>query len=208
MLEKPLLTGGNVRRGGLSCCYCCDSKRATLIVTVIDMLLAIILMILLTISKTDPKITELNQEEIDHIQKYYVLSMVSQGIGLGFNIATIVGALLYNRRLIILGIVWTIIGVVLTFIYGAGLARATDYPISAFLMFAWVSSTFMFGLCWYIFSSLYISIQTQKQPIIWAFIQIYPEIIFIHEVNQGIMSALTYDREEHCGLCSCKICLR
>lgn len=181
MLEKPLLTGGNVRRGGLSCCYCCDSKRATLIVTGIDMLLTIILMILLTISKTDPKINELNQEEINHICKYYVLSMVSQGIGLGFNIATIVGALLYNRRLVILGIVWTIIGVVLTFIYGAGLARATDYPISAFLMFAW--------------------------PIIWAFIQIYPEIIFIHEVNQGIMSALTYDREEHCGLCSCKICL-
>ena len=150
MLEKPLLTGGNVRRGGLSCCYCCDSKRATLIVTVIDMLLAIILMIMLTISRTDPKLVkdELNQEEIDHIQKYYVLSMVSQGIGLGFNIATIVGALLYNRRLIILGIVWTIIGVVLTFIYGAGLARATDYPISAFLMFAWVRLTFMFD-CMY-----------------------------------------------------------
>ena len=88
MLEKPLLTGGNVRRGGLSCCYCCDSKRATLIVTVIDMLSAIILMILLTISKTDPKLVtdELNQEEIDHISKYYVLSMVSQGIGFGFNI--------------------------------------------------------------------------------------------------------------------------
>ena len=88
MLEKPLLTGGNVRRGGLSCCYCCDSKRATLIVTGIDMLIAIILMIMLTISKTDPKLVtdELNQEEIDHISKYYVLSMVSQGIGLGFNI--------------------------------------------------------------------------------------------------------------------------
>jgi len=69
----------------------------------------------------------------------------------------------------------------------------------------------MFGIV--IFSSQCISkpysqLQTIKQPIIWAFIQIYPEIIFIHEVNQGIMSALTYDREEHCGLCSCKICLR
>ena len=173
LLEKPLLTGGNVRRGQ-GCC-CCDSKRATIIINGIDIILRIILLIILTVAKDEDLSMVLSEEDQDRVTKYYIISMVVTGVGIGFNILSITGASLYNRRIVILGIVWQIINVIMSIVYGAGFAKVSDKDHPYFLMFA--------------------------GPIIWSVIKIIPQIIFVREINQGIMSVLTYDREERSICC-------
>ena len=68
--------------------------------------------------------------------------------------------------------VWVVVSVILTFAFGTALAKTANITILPFLIFGW--------------------------PVIWAVIQIYPQIVFVQEVSNGVMSALTYDREEWC----------
>mmetsp|Transcript_11053 Transcript_11053/g.24362 ORF Transcript_11053/g.24362 Transcript_11053/m.24362 type:complete len:177 (+) Transcript_11053:216-746(+) len=169
----PLLAGGNIRRGQ-HIFGCCDSKRGTIIVNVLDILLTAISMIILTVIYNDPDRGKqaTNQETVDHINNYYLASMIVSGITFAINLIVIFGAYIYNRRLVILGIVWIITRTVLTIVYDAFLAEDTDLHV------------------------LYIVL-----PILWALIMFYPQVIFILEVNSGIMSALTYSREKHCCCC-------
>ena len=138
LLDTPLLTGGNVQRG-TRCCGC-DTKLATIIVNIINILLDTILMILLTLAKDDPQLSggkKMTEETMHHINQYYILTMVFAGLGIGISILAILGACLYNRRLIILNVVWDIVSVILTFIFGVGLARSEGIQVKSFLMFGW-----------------------------------------------------------------------
>ena len=135
LLDTPLLTGGNVQRG--TRCYGCDTKLATIIVNIIDVGLDILLMILLTLTKNDFLKEEQTEETIHHINQYYILTMVFAGLSIGINILAITGACLYNRRLIIFNVVWDIIGVILTFIFGVGLRKMETVPVESFLTFGW-----------------------------------------------------------------------
>ena len=99
ILDTPLLSGGNVRRGNRCCC--CDSRRGTIIVSIIDILLSILMLVMLTIVEKR-KILSSNDDPdyVNRINLYYLLCMIFEGVGIGISILAIIGAILYNRRLV------------------------------------------------------------------------------------------------------------
>ena len=98
ILDTPLLSGGNVRRGNRCCC--CDSRRGTIIVSIIDILLSILILVLLTIEKRKILSSNDDPDYVNHINLYYLLCMIFDGVGMGISILAIIGAILYNRRLV------------------------------------------------------------------------------------------------------------
>ena len=114
-----------------------------------------------------------DQELINSFNRYYLPSMIVFGVSIAIDFVVIFGAWIYSRRLVVLGVVWSIVAVILQFALNP---TTGDDPASTVL---------------FIIVSL-----------VWGLITLYPLIIFINEVSRGIMSPLTYDREQHC----CSFC--
>lgn len=171
--HAPLLAGGNIRRGQHICG--CDSRRGTITVKCLDMTVLIVVIIVLTFSYKDLDKTNQNEEQIEHINTYYLWSMILYGASLAMAVLVIFGAWLYNRRLVVTGMVWIVIELILTLVFCAPLFNSMGRNV--------LHTFYIIG------------------PIVWTAIQMYPQAVYIHEVNSGTMSPLTYDREARCCCC-------
>mmetsp|Transcript_22962 Transcript_22962/g.41219 ORF Transcript_22962/g.41219 Transcript_22962/m.41219 type:complete len:199 (-) Transcript_22962:68-664(-) len=161
---------------------CCDSKRATIIINIIALLLTITNMIILSVEYNDPN---LEKEVMEHktinwinqnyrINQNYTPSMIVNGVEIGTHLIAIFGAYSYDMYLVMLGVVWVIVRLFLTTI-----SLPDEYTDDIAYL------------------SLFIVLST-----VWKLIICYPQFQFIHEVGYGIMSPETYPREEHCSCCA------
>lgn len=177
MLDKtPLLAGGNVRRGTRVCG--CDSRRGTIAVKCLDIAVTIVIIVCLTVMYKDEKNKPADQGEGGEEgpdRKYYLTLMIVSGITLAMNILVIVGAALYNRRLVVIGMVWIVIELILTLVLSTSLLKHMGRDVLEIL--------YIVG------------------PIAWTGIQLWPQAVYVTEVSTGTMSPLTYHREARCCCC-------
>lgn len=173
--ETPLIGDegrGNIKRGHG---FCCDSKRGTIIVNAIAIVLTALGMISLAVAYNDPNLEEkvVDQEAIDLFNKYYTPIMVVSGIAIVIKIIAIFGASIYNIYMVLLGAVYIIVAVITELVVVPLSNPGTQY------------------LHWYDFVG----------TIVWTVFVLYWHFLFISEVKKGIMSPQTYPREKHSCCC-------
>jgi uncharacterized membrane protein YkgB len=121
----------------------------------------------------DPKAFGFTDDQAKQFQETYTISMIIYGIGLIVNIIVICGASMYNACLIMFGVLWILVELSFSIYYQSTLPKTEQsYP-----MFTIIGS------------------------IIWDGLILYPHIVLISEIRNGIMAPETYARERFSCCC-------
>lgn len=182
--EQSAPVADGPKQGSKCCGFCCDYRRAVIIVSTVWSLLHLVLIILIasdaisgeTIGDVDSVDKDAWEE---HVEDYQTAQIILSVLWIVFGAGAVVGALKYNFWLV-------------------GL-----YPLYLVVCFI-TDVTLMVNTC-NDFEGIGKQCKVSGIPIIieviFVAINIYPSIGFIVEVRKGIMSKETYPREEYSCLC-------
>jgi len=165
---SPLLENYDVqdKKGHKLFFFCCDSRRATIIVNIISMIVFIACLIAALV----PGRIRVSDQ-----------SLVTMFFNIIFTIVILFGAYKWHYIAVLIGLLWEVF--ILTFwIVGASESMKNtwnQYDNSE------KNSTIAFVII----------------SIIWQFVVIYAEAIFVYESKSGIMAPDTYEREEYSCCC-------
>ena len=182
--EPPIPIRNQEKKGAKCCGFCCDYRRAVIIVNFIGIIVDTLLMIAFFGSS----FVSASQSEEFFFWSASVNGILT-AITLLFNIVAIIGALQYNIYLIGTVIGWTLLHYVVHTIIEVVTSRQ-PYQEAIGDQHAWFGC---FG---------------SPTPISEIFLGaiamvliIYPHVGFVHEVKSGILSRETYPREEFSCCC-------
>jgi hypothetical protein len=119
----------------------------------------------------NPKAFGLTEDQAKQLQDTYTISMIIYGIGLLVNVIVICGASMYNACLIMFGVLWILVELSFSIYYQTTLPK-DQYPIYTII-----------------------------GSIIWDGLILYPHIVLISEIRNGIMAPETYARERFSCCC-------
>jgi multidrug efflux pump subunit AcrB len=131
----------------------------------------ILAMVFASMVNYDPKSYGLNDAQAAQFQESYMTSMIIYGVGLLVNIIVICGASMYNACLIMLGVLWILVELGFSIYYQTTLPK-DQYPV--------------YGII---------------GSVIWDGLILYPHIVLISEIRNGIMKPETYARERFSCCC-------
>ena len=120
--DTPLLsTSDDEPKGHRVCGCCCDSKRGTIIVNTIALVLTGLSMIVLASGSNNPTWEDkvADQASIDYINKNYLPLMIMNGLSLAISIGVIFGASIYNICLVAIGVLWTLANLIWSIVVAA-----------------------------------------------------------------------------------------
>jgi hypothetical protein len=115
-----------------------------------------------------------DDELVNDLERGSTITSAIYGFGIVVSLIVIYGAISYNASVVVLGVFWTVAQTIASIILQQQAYRESGlkYPIIDAVLRVGISS-----------------------------LLIYPPVIFISEVRQGIMSKETYHREEHSCCC-------
>jgi hypothetical protein len=192
-LQALNLQGGNYRNDNIKlgdkCCgCCCDTRRATIILSILGLTFSALNVVALIGAeaireKTHEKIDD--DILIDTVEKTYFIQAILESIEIFTSLACLIGGIKYNIYLVGVHIGYMVLQYIIS----------TSVDISAFIEI----------------KKIYHGMETINYPwtgfvisaIVLGFI-IYPMVRFIKEVKLGIMSPETYPREEYSCCCTPK----
>jgi fumarate reductase subunit C len=172
------------KQGAKCCGFCCDYRRAVIIVNIVIIILEFILIITLTTYGVGFYYQGVSSEAWEeHLETCAIVEIICSIVSIALSSAAIAGAVKYNMFLVGANGVWLIVGYIIALISVLNACNTwnVEYPYSYYECqvngFAILVSLVVAGL--------------------WA----YPHVGFIHEVRKGIMSENTYSREEYSCCC-------
>jgi len=174
---SPLIPQGDEGKIGHKICgCCCDSRRAVLIYSIIFVIFNIIALIL-----------SVNYYCTDYqsITSAVIAILV---VGIIIRFITIGGACMYNKWMVGLGATWEVINVILSIVY------AVRSSVNGTIFWSYCNNG-----CTYYSTPTWLSI---VWTLFWSGLILYSEVVFINEVNKGIMSAQTKKREDYSCCCT------
>jgi len=161
---------GDEKKGHSFFGFCCDSRRATIIVNILSLILFIACLLAALLPG---RITMDGQN---------VVAMI---FNLFFTCVIIYGAYKWVYTFVLIGLLWEVFILIFWIVGASSSIKGTDWSHESSNA---KSSTIAFVVI----------------SIIWQFIVIYAEVIFVWECKRGIMTAETYTREEQSCFCVSK----
>ena len=135
-VDEEIALGG--RKLGHRCCgCCCDTRRAVIILNIITAVLYFLWMGVWIEAVNNPGIEGIDDDQLEQdIVDSYKWSLIINGVGVAFSIAAIIGASLYNIWLVLLGVLWIVTDVILSFMYTDAVAKYHGMFIAWILVWA------------------------------------------------------------------------
>lgn len=178
----------NETRQGQACCGgCCDFRRAVIITNIIIIILEVVVLILVATGTFSLSLYQEDVEEVDSSisVRYEKIEIIFSGVSVALSGFAIVGACLYSSFAVGLNALWLLIAYVLGFVFGT--QYCNDY-CDAYEDPYYSCTCSLNGFT--VFVSAVVMV-----------LFVYPHIGFIVQVEKGIMSRETYQREEYSCCC-------
>jgi len=187
------LDSGEAKRGGLCCFCCCDYRGAVIIMMIVSIISAISSLCTYT-SQFDGVYDVVDDDGVeksleDAFDEYNRVSLVLLVISLITYVSALAGAILYNKFMVAVYVVWIIINYVIYAIYinktfniASDLTKDNGFDDAS--------------------KSLRVtSVLNQVFGVLGTILWVYPAVKLCLELHSGVMSTQTYPREK--ASCCC-----
>lgn len=170
------------KQGGKCCISCCDYRRAVIFTSGLETLFSVF-WIVAYYADSKLMIGEggLNEDVMILINKGNQAHAILNGLMIVSSACAFAGALRYNGPLV----VFNIFGIALSFVIGLIIRIRTTENLNLY------NPAYEYSTNWFVV------IMTAMASILF----VYPQVMFILEVNAGILSKRTYPREEYSCCC-------
>jgi len=213
--EDDDLDSGESKRGGLCCFCCCDYRRAVIIMAILSIIFGIIGLATYTYQASGVinAIDVINDDGdgkrlADAFDEYNRVTLVLFIISLITSLSALAGAIIYNKFMVAVHVVWLIINFI---IYAININKITNilsdvltqdnsfvdnsFEDNSFDVFGSVS----FDAARKVFRLR--AILNQVFGALFTILWVYPAVKFCLELHSGVMSTKTYPREK--ASCCC-----
>jgi hypothetical protein len=183
----PLVNNDPIVKQGNKYCGCfCDTRRATIIFSIIFLTLSAINFVVLLGAESVKYATRAQIDDdilIDAIERSYIIGAILASIAVFTNIASLIGGIQYNANLVAVNVCWFIVQFMANLITDLRAFNeiVDNYRGTETLTFPWGSVLVSAAVIGFV---------------------IAPMIRFIKEVRSGIMSPETYPRENFSCCCT------
>jgi len=192
MDDSPLIASRNeprTKQGSRILC-CNDSKRATILWNTLNIIFAAILMALWIVENKVDGVEEktMSVEAAAHLDKDFIQVVVPTAIAIAMSGLAILGAMKYDRYLVLFPLVWNVIYLILLLVALIPLSGIKKDPDGGLEN---DRAGDQYDLVW-----IFIVI-----PIVLVIMMTYSMYVLAQEIKNNIMSAETYEREKVACCC-------